>query len=99
MQVLDELAAAQLQHRAIEKEIADQRARVDSAVSELDSLKVSSAEMQRQLEYEAQAAELALLDLRQRYSNSQSELASVQLEVNETLDIARRKAERAAAFR
>jgi hypothetical protein len=41
VQALDELSAAQLQQRAIEKELSDQRARVDYAVSELDSLKVT----------------------------------------------------------
>ena len=55
--------------------------------------------MQRQLEQDAQTAEFALVDLRRRYSNSQSELASVQLELGETLEIARRKSERAAAFK
>ena len=68
-------------------------------MSELESLKASSAEMRSQLEKEAHDAELTLVDLQQRLSISQTELASAQIEVGETKEIARVKAERAAAYK
>ena len=55
--------------------------------------------MKRQLENDARVAEAALVDLHHRLGTSQNELTSAQLEVGETVDIARRKAERAAAFK
>jgi hypothetical protein len=55
--------------------------------------------MKRQLENDARVAEEALVDLHHRLSTSQNELTSAQLEVGETVEIARRKAERAAAFK
>ncbi len=99
VQVLDDLSAAQQQQQAIEKEILQQSTRVKAAMSELESLKASSAEMRSQLEKEAHDAELALVDLHQRLSISQRELASAQIEVGETKEIARVKAERAAAYK
>jgi hypothetical protein len=99
LQVMEDLAAAQLQQQSIDKEIMLQIARVNTAVSEFESFKASSAEMKRQLEKEALDSEMALVDLQHRYSTSQSELISAKLEVGETLEVARRKAERAALFK
>ena len=99
IQVLDDLSAAQQQQQAIEKEILQQSTRVKAAMSELESLKASSAEMRSQLEKEAHDAELTLVDLQQRLSISQTELASAQIEVGETKEIACVKAERAAAYK
>ena len=98
-QVQSDLAAAQLQHQAIEKEIINQSARLNAALAEAESLRVGSAEMKRQLEKDVQVAEAALVDLRHRLSVAQNELSSTKLEVGETMEIARRKAERAAAFK
>jgi hypothetical protein len=96
---MEDLAAAQLQQQSIDKEIMLQIARVNTAVSEFESFKASSAEMKRQLEKEALDSEMALVDLQHRFSRSQSELISAKLEVGETLEVARRKAERAAVYK
>ncbi len=96
---MEDLAAAQLQQQSIDKEISLQIERVNTAVSELESFKASSAETKRQLEKEAIDSEMALVDLQLRYSRSQSELVSVKLEAGETLQVGRRKAERAAVFK
>lgn len=72
---------------------------MNAALAEIESLRVSSAEMKRQLENDVQVAEAALVDLRHRLSVSQNELTSAKLEVGETMEIARRKAERAAVFK
>jgi hypothetical protein len=98
-QVQADLAAAQLQHQAIEMEIGNQNARLNAALAEMESLRVGSSELRRQLESDAQIAEAALVDLRHRWSVSQNELASAKLEVGEAMEIARRKAERAAVFK
>ncbi len=97
--MLDDLSTAQLQQQAIEKEILHQSTRVNAATSELEMLRSNSAELKRQLEKEARDAEDALVDLRHRLGRSQTELAQAHVEVSETLEISRRKAERAAAFR
>ncbi len=68
-------------------------------MSELESLKASSAETKRQLDQESRDADAALVDLHHRLSNSQTELASAQIEVADTLEIARHKAQRAATFK
>lgn len=72
---------------------------MNAALAEVESLRAGSAEMKRQLENDARVAEEALVDLHHRLSTSQNELTSAQLEVGETVEIARRKAERAAAFK
>lgn len=96
---MDELSVAQLQQQAIENEISNQNARVNAASSELEASRAASAEAKFQLEQEARSFETALDDLRRRYASSQNELASAQVEVGETLEVARRKSDRAVAFK
>jgi hypothetical protein len=88
-----------MQQQAIEKEVSHQSTRENAAMSELETLKASSAESKRQLDQESRDAEAALVDLHHRLSKSQTELASAQIEVADTLDIARHKAQRAATFK
>ncbi len=97
--MLDDLSTAQLQQQAIEKEILHQSTRVNAATAELEMLRSNSLDMKHQLEKEARDAEDALVDLRHRLERCQTELASAHVEVSETLEISRRKAERAAAFK